>query len=120
MPATDEEVRNAAPTSEAVDRVADAARRAAHLTHEAKLAKSIIQDSVEDKIHAAKRALKLARRRMGQFQDYKDDAVHYVKHHPSASIAIALASGLVIGVGLGWTAGRRRHPESRETLVANR
>ena len=120
MPATEEQVSNPPPTREAVDRVVDAAKRAAHLTHEAGMAKSIIQDAVEDKIYAAKRALKLARRRVEQFQDYKEDAVRYVRRRPFTSMGIALASGLMIGVCIAWTAGRRRRGESREALIENR
>ena len=112
MPATEKEERNPGRTRDAAGCIVDATKRAAHLTHEAQLAKSMMQDAVEDKIYAAKRALTHARRRVEQLQDYKDDAIRYVRRRPLSAVAIALTSGLVIGVGVGWATGRRRRGET--------
>jgi ElaB/YqjD/DUF883 family membrane-anchored ribosome-binding protein len=104
-PTTETAVRESTTLS---DCIADAAQHAPHLSHEARLAKSIVKDAVEDGIHAARRALKSARRSVEQLEDYKDDAVHYVKRRPVKSAVIAATSGLAIGLVFGWVVGRRR------------
>ena len=120
MSATEVEVRNPAPSEEVATRIVDATTCATHLAHEAQFVKSLIQDSVDDRIYAAKRALKLARRRVDQIGDYKDGVVRYVKRRPLVSTGIALASGLVVGVACGWVIGLWRRSEGRERLVEDR
>jgi ElaB/YqjD/DUF883 family membrane-anchored ribosome-binding protein len=121
MFATEGEVRNPAPSKDAGNRIVDATTCATHLAHEAQLAKSMIHDTVEDKIYAAKRALKIARRRVEQLEDYNDDAIRYVRRRPFVSLAIALASGLMIGAGVSWVATRqRRCHDTSESLIENR
>ena len=119
MPATETELRDPAPSRDVANRIVDATTCATHFAHEAQLAKSMIQDAVEDKIYAAKRALKLARRRVDQLDEYKDDVVRYVKRRPLVSTALALATGLMVGVACGWVIGHRRHGEG-ERLLENR
>jgi ElaB/YqjD/DUF883 family membrane-anchored ribosome-binding protein len=95
------------------NRVVDACRQAAHLSHEAHLVKSITTDAVEDGVYAAQRALKTARRRM---EDVQDEAVHRVKRHPLEAIGLAVGIGLVAGLGFGWIAGRWARCRDREQV----
>ena len=44
------------------DRVVDACRQAGHRSHEARLAKSLATDAVENGVHAAKRTIKSIKR----------------------------------------------------------
>ena len=85
------------------DRVLDATRHVAHISHEAKLLKSIATDAVEDGLHAARRAVKNATRGAA---DFKDDAVYGIKRQPLKSIAIAAAIGLAVGTIVGWCGAR--------------
>jgi ElaB/YqjD/DUF883 family membrane-anchored ribosome-binding protein len=86
------------------DRVLDAARHAAHVSHEAKLLKSIATDAVEDGIHAAKRAFRNVKRSVERVEDFKDEAAHSIKRQPLKSIAIAAGVGLAVGALVGWYA----------------
>jgi ElaB/YqjD/DUF883 family membrane-anchored ribosome-binding protein len=93
------------------DRVIDAARNAANISHEARLVKSLAQDAIDDGVHAAKRAMKSARRRIERLEDIKEDGLHYVRRQPLKAIAIAAGIGLVVGMAAGWTiphSARRR------------
>ena len=85
------------------DRIVDAGRKAAHLSHEAQLIKSMAEDDVEDGIHAARRATKTVAR---QLYDLRDDAAYRVKRQPFAAVGIAAGAGLLIGLASGWMAGR--------------
>jgi ElaB/YqjD/DUF883 family membrane-anchored ribosome-binding protein len=91
-----------------VDRVADAARRAAHISHEVQLAKSLAEDAIEDGVHAAKRAVKSARRGIERLEDIKDEGVHYVTRQPLKAVAMAAVIGLTVGMAAVWVTGRLR------------
>lgn len=93
------------------DHVADACRHAAHLSHEGRLLKSVATDAIEDGAHAVKRAITSAKRRVEQLSDLKDETLHRVKRQPLRALGLALGSGLVIGLMVGWI-GRR--PGRRE------
>jgi len=88
------------------DRVVDAARQAAHVSHEARLLKSLAEDAVEDGIHAAKRAMKTVKHRVEELGDIKDEAAYRVKRDPLKAVAIAAGAGLVLGLVIGWIGGR--------------
>src|SRR5690349_15009215 len=88
------------------DRVADAVRHAAHLSHEARLVTSIVKDAGEESVHAAKRIFKRVRRSTEVLEDLRDDAAHYVKHQPFKAVGIAVGVGLLLGVAAGWMSGR--------------
>jgi ElaB/YqjD/DUF883 family membrane-anchored ribosome-binding protein len=88
------------------DRVADACRQAAHVSHEARMLKSVAEDAIEDGVHAAKRAMKSVRRRVEELGDLKDEAAVRVKRQPLVSVGIAAGVGLMVGVALGWMGGR--------------
>jgi ElaB/YqjD/DUF883 family membrane-anchored ribosome-binding protein len=100
------------------DRIVDAARHAAHFSHEARLVESLAHDAIEDGAHAAKRAAKSVERGMERLEDIKDEGIHYVKRQPVKAIAIAAGLGLIVGMAAGWVCGRgrklQRHPQSRE------
>jgi ElaB/YqjD/DUF883 family membrane-anchored ribosome-binding protein len=91
-----------------VDRVVDAARHAAHVSHEVRLAKSFAQDAIEDGVQAAKRAVKSARRRLERLEDIKDEGVHYVRRQPLKAVAMAAVIGLTVGMAVVWVTGRLR------------
>ena len=98
------EMKNGSTTAR--DRVVDAARQAAHVSHEARLLKSLAADAVEDGVHAARRAIKSVRRGVEELGDFKDEAVHRAKRQPLKAVAIAAGAGLALGVAVGWIAGR--------------
>ncbi len=90
------------------DRLADAARQAAHLSHEARMVKSMAEDAIEDGVHRARRAVKSVRRGVERLQDIKDEAAHYVKRRPLRTIAMAAGLGLLVGATAGLIVGRCR------------
>ncbi len=90
------------------DRLADAARQAKHLSHEARMVKSMAEDAIEDGVHRARRAVKSVRRGIERLQDVKDEAAYYVKRRPLGTIATAAALGLVVGLTAGCIASRGR------------
>ena len=105
------ETSQTASTASLRDRVVDTCRHAAHLSHEARLLKSLAADAVEDGVHAAKRARISLARRVEELTDLKDEAVHQVKRQPLRSVGIALGAGLVVGVAIGWIGRRPRRRE---------
>ena len=89
-------------------RVAEAAGQAAHLSHEARMVRSLAEDAIEDGVHRARRAVKSVRRGIERLEDVKDEAAYYVKRQPLRTMALAAGLGLVVGVIAGWIAGRGR------------
>jgi ElaB/YqjD/DUF883 family membrane-anchored ribosome-binding protein len=87
------------------NRVVDACRQTAHLSHEARLLKSLATDAVEDGVHAAKRAIK---RSVVELEDLQDEAVHRVRRQPLRAVGIAVGVGLVVGLAVGWISRRPR------------
>ena len=83
-------------------RVVEACHQAAHVSREARLLKSLAADTVEDGIHAAKRAMKSVRRRVAALGDLSDQTAHRVKRTPLTAVAIALGLGVVVGLVAGW------------------
>ena len=88
------------------ERVIDAARHAAHISHEAQLLKSLAADAVEDGAHAVNRAIKSVKRGVERLEDMKEEAAHRVKRQPVKAVAIAVGVGLVLGIVVGWIGGR--------------
>lgn len=82
----------------------DARVRAADLSHEAQRLKVVAEDVIEDGVHAAKRALKSAKRRAEEIGDLKDEAAHRVKRQPLRAVGVALCVGFAVGMVLGWVA----------------
>lgn len=91
------------------DRAVDACRQAAHISHEARLLKSVAEDAIEEGVHAANRAIKSVRRRVEELGDLKDAAAYRVKRSPLAAVGAAFGVGLVLGVALTWMARRTGH-----------
>jgi ElaB/YqjD/DUF883 family membrane-anchored ribosome-binding protein len=113
MPVADIETPDVVrPPTPVKDLIVDAARHAAHFSHEARLARSVARDAVEDSVHAAKRALKQVQRGVERLEDAKDETARYVKRQPFRAVGIAAGVGLLIGACAGWVgarfAGRRR------------
>jgi ElaB/YqjD/DUF883 family membrane-anchored ribosome-binding protein len=89
------------------DRIADAVRHAAHFSHEARLVTSMARDAGEEGVHAAKRAIKHARRRgVEALEDLKEEAAHYVKRQPFKALGLAFGVGLQLGLLMAWVGGR--------------
>lgn len=86
-------------TSSGMDGVIDAARHAAHLSHEARAVKTLAEDAIEECVHAARRAV---RRTIAKLKDFKDESVHQVKRQPLKAISVAAGGGLVLGLVAGW------------------
>jgi ElaB/YqjD/DUF883 family membrane-anchored ribosome-binding protein len=96
-------------TPTVADRIVDAARHAAHISHEARLVKSLACDAIEDGAHEAKRAVtKSVQRGIERLEDIKDEGVHYVKRQPLKAIAMAAGVGLMVGIAAAWITGRLR------------
>ncbi len=89
-------------------RMADAARHAAHLSHEARMVRSLAEDAIEDGVHKARRVAKSVRRGIERLQDVKDEATYYIRRRPLKTIAMAAGLGLVVGVAAGVFAARSR------------
>lgn len=105
-------VETAVPPTEPTlrERVVDTARRVAHVSHEARMLKSVATDAVEDGVYKARRAVKTARR---DFDDARDEAVYRIEQDPLKAVGVAFGVGLVIGVvsgTLAWLAARGRPP----------
>ena len=88
------------------ERVVDACRQATHISHKARLLKSVAEDAIEDGVHAAKRAIKSVQHRVEELGDLKDEAIHRVKRQPVRAVGGAFGVGLTIGLALGWIACR--------------
>jgi len=84
------------------DRIVDAARRVAHVSHEVRLAKSVARDTIEDGVYAAKRALKRVQRGVETMEDVKDETARYVKRQPFVAVGIAAGVGVLVGACVGW------------------
>ncbi len=69
--------------------------------------KSVVADVLEDRVHAARRAMK-----HGLFvaEDLMDDAAHEVKRHPLQAVATTSIMSFAAGVAVGWIIfGLRKH-----------
>ena len=61
------------------DRIVDAVQHAAHVSHEARLVKSLACDAIEDGAHEAKRAVtKSVRRGIETLEDIKDEGAAWI------------------------------------------
>ncbi len=89
-------------------RMADAARHAAHLSHEARMVKSLAEDAIDEGVHRARRAVKSVRRGLERLEDIRDDGVRYAKRQPVKTMALTAGVGLLVGLAVGWIAGRGR------------
>jgi ElaB/YqjD/DUF883 family membrane-anchored ribosome-binding protein len=76
--------------------VVDAARRAAHVSHEARLIKSLATDAVEDAVHATNQAIKTAKRRMQNLADRRYEVAHRIRQEPFKAIGIAFGAGVLL------------------------
>jgi ElaB/YqjD/DUF883 family membrane-anchored ribosome-binding protein len=88
------------------DRIVDAARHVAHVSHEVRLAKSVARDTIEDGVYAAKRALKRVQRGVETMEDVKDETARYVKRQPFVAVGIAAGVGVLVGACVGWFGAR--------------
>lgn len=88
------------------DRVVDTCRQAAHISHEARLLKSVAEDAIEDGVHAARRAIKSVRRRVEDLGDLKGEAIHRVKRQPLQALGVTFGIGLALGLAAGWIVWR--------------
>lgn len=91
-----------------MDAAVDAVRRAAHLSHEARLFKSLAEDALEDGVHRTKRLMKGARRRAEQLRDVRDAAVYCVKRQPLQAVGASFGAGVAVGLAAAWLLLRRR------------
>jgi ElaB/YqjD/DUF883 family membrane-anchored ribosome-binding protein len=89
------------------DRIVDVCRHAAHVSHEARVLKSIATDAVEDGMHAAKQAVTSIGRGVEELGDLRDAAAYRVKRQPLRAVGLAFGTGLVLGAGLSWIATRQ-------------
>jgi len=88
----------------------DAARHVAHLSHEARLIKSLATDAVEDAVHATNQAIKTAKRRVQDLADRRYEVAHRIRQEPFKAIGIAFGVGALLGAvtAVVYRAGCRR------------
>lgn len=80
------------------DRLVDAAGRAAHFAHEARVLQTLAADAVEDGVHAAKRAVTRGAR---DIEEIRENAAYRIKKAPFLAVVIAAGAGLLVGVVCG-------------------
>jgi ElaB/YqjD/DUF883 family membrane-anchored ribosome-binding protein len=78
--------------------VVGAARRFAHVSHEARLIKSLATDAVEDAVHATNHAIKTAKRRVQDLADRRYEVAHRIRQQPFKAIGMAFGAGVFLGV----------------------
>lgn len=91
------------------ERVVDTARRMAHLSHEARLFKSVASDAVDSGAYQARRAVTRARRGL---DDARDEVAHRIKRAPMTAVGTAFGAGVCIAAATGalaWMMARRSH-----------
>jgi ElaB/YqjD/DUF883 family membrane-anchored ribosome-binding protein len=93
------------------ERVVDATRRAAHVSHEARLLKSLAADALEDTAYTVGRAIRSARqdvqRSVDRLEDVRDDAARWIRHRPFKAFAIGLGAGAALGIVVAVASARR-------------
>jgi ElaB/YqjD/DUF883 family membrane-anchored ribosome-binding protein len=75
----------------------DAVRRAAHLSHEVRLAKSLAADALVEAGHAARQTVKTVKRRLQDLTDRRHEVAHQVRREPFKAIGIAFGAGVLLG-----------------------
>ncbi len=82
--------------------------KAGRLGYEAERVKTVVSDAVsdtlEDGVHAAKRAVKRSRYAA---EDLVDETTYRIKQHPLRSVGITLGVGFGVGLIVGWLASRK-------------
>ncbi len=73
---------------------------------EVKRVKEAVVDAVEDKLVAAKRAVKQGRRAA---EDLVDDAEYQVKQRPFSALGVSFGIGLGLGAAIGVLLARNGH-----------
>jgi len=76
--------------------VVEAARRVAHLSHEARLIKSLATDAVEDAVHATNQAIKTAKRRVHDLAYRRYEVAHRIRQEPFKAIGMAFGAGVLV------------------------
>jgi len=99
------------PKTTVRERIVDACGQAAHVSHEARVLLSVAEDTIEDGVRAARRAVKSVRRRAEEIEDFKDEAIHRVKRQPLRAVGAAFGTGLAIGFVAGFVVRRPRRRE---------
>jgi ElaB/YqjD/DUF883 family membrane-anchored ribosome-binding protein len=74
----------------------DAARRVAHVSHEARLVKSLAADAVEDAVHATNQAVKTAKRRFQDLADRRYEVAHRIRQEPFKAVGVAFGAGVLL------------------------
>jgi len=98
------------------DRAVEAVRHAAQVTKEARLFKALAPDAVEERVHAARRAIT---RGMHDLEDFRDSAAYRVKRAPLLTVGLAVGAGMLIGVIVGWIGGRARGSKDAWRVVSD-
>jgi len=76
------------------------------LEAEVKRVKEAVVDAVEDRVVAARRAVKHGRRAA---EDLVDDAEYRVKQHPFSALGVTFGIGLGLGAAIGVLLARNGH-----------
>ena len=91
-----------------VDKAVGAYRKATDVARDAREFTNMATDAVDDGVHAAKRALRTARRQVANVTDWRDEAVYRVKRQPLRTIGLVFGVGVLAGVVIHWASHRCR------------
>ena len=94
-------------------RAVDAIRRVAHLSHEARMLKSIAQDAAQDAAYHVRRAVKTTRRNTDEM---RLEVAHRIRQQPLRAVGTAFGAGLLLGALTGLTVALAGRP-SRDADV---
>lgn len=87
------------------DKAADMYRKATHLAGEARELTNLASDTVEDGVHAARRAIN---RGIENAAELRETAVYRVKRNPLKAVGLAFGAGVLLGAVIGVFGRRRR------------
>lgn len=90
------------------DRIAEAARHATQISHEARQLKAVAVDAVEDGLGAARQVLGSVQRRVEHAAECRTDVITRLKRQSWKGVGAALAVGVAAGVAVLWLARREQ------------
>lgn len=92
-----------------VDKAVDAVRQVTNVSEEARRLTSLASEAIDDGVDAARRTLTVARRRLHDIADLRDEAAYRVKHDPLKAVALAFGAGALVALTaccVGWWSTR--------------
>lgn len=81
------------------------------VAQEARELRSRGADAIEESVHAAKRAVKVARQSVEELGEMRDETARYIKREPFKAVGLAMGAGILFGLAaslIGRAAVRAR------------